>query len=427
MRKPVILTIALSCIFSFAVLSQDTLSGRTDSIMADTGSGQAATDTVQAGADSLQGTAEGEHEGTDNGHAEAYEDHGDGGHASGESHGEHDMAIAARLFHGLTGPGDPPVNCASCHNTRVIDTLNWSPSALDIALSTRDMDSARFASILLKPSGKRLSVAHEGIELSPDEIVMVREYVDTFAQTGLTPQKMDINRLLFFLFLLVLFVLAASDLIFFKVFKFKAIPVVVLLVSLGLGTNIVVRDAIALGRSQDYAPVQPIKFSHEIHAGENQIDCQYCHHSAETSKSAGIPAMEVCLNCHTLVRDGTRSGRFEINKIHAAIDSGMPVEWIRVHRLPDFVFFSHAQHVGVGGLECQDCHGPVEEMHTLRQHADLSMGWCLDCHRSRKVDFDENEYYQMTFEEFHKNLDQKTRDSILVEDIGGTDCMKCHY
>jgi hypothetical protein len=238
---------------------------------------------------------------------------------------------------------------------------------------------------------------------------------------------MDISRMIFFILLVIIAGLAVGDLFFFKSMKFKMIPIVVFLVCSGVGTTIIVSDAIALGRSQDYAPLQPIKFSHVIHAGENEIDCQYCHHTAEQSKSAGIPSASVCLNCHTLVRDATRSGKFEIKKIHAAVDSGVPIEWIRVHRLPDFVYFNHAQHVGAGKLECQECHGPVEEMHVLQQQEDLSMGWCLDCHRSRAVDFTENEYYGMTFKDLHDQMEQRIIDSVLVEDIGGTDCMKCHY
>lgn len=344
----------------------------------------------------------------------------EGGHST-------DLKIGARLFNGLTGSSDNPVNCAACHNVRMIDTLNWSPSAAEIALSTAAMDSAAYANLLLRPVGKRLSVAHDGIELSGDEIIQIRDYLDTVGQAGLEPKKVDINRMIFFLFLVVLAGLAVADLIFFKTMKFKMIPIMIFLLSSGWGTKMIVQEAIGLGRSQDYAPLQPIKFSHVVHAGENEIDCQYCHHTAEQSKSAGIPSTNVCLNCHTLVRDATRSGKFEIKKIHAAIDSGKAVEWIRIHRLPDFVFFSHAQHVGAGKLDCALCHGPVEEMHVMRQYADLSMGWCLDCHRSRKVNFTENEYYKMTFKDLREDLEQNVIDSVLVEDIGGTNCMQCHY
>ncbi len=244
-----------------------------------------------------------------------------------------------RLFNGLTRSGDKPVNCASCHNTRVIDTLNWSPSAAEIALSSLAIDSAVYAKLLLKPVGKRLSVAHEGIDLTGEEIVEIRKYVDEVGQKGLEPKKLDINRMLFFLFLVIIAGVAIADLIFFKAVKYKMISIMVLLLSFGWGTRMIVQEAVALGRSLNYTPLQPDKFSHVIQAGENEIDCQYSHHTAESSKSAGIPSMDVCLNCHTLVREATRSGKFEINKNHAAVDSGNPIEWIRLQRLPDFVYF----------------------------------------------------------------------------------------
>jgi hypothetical protein len=305
--------------------------------------------------------------------------------------------------------------------------MNWSPSAVEIAHSTRNMDSATFAGILLNPQGKSLSVAHEGIEMTGQEIALIRLYLEEVEEIGLKPKKTDISRLLLFLVLILFIGLAIADIFFFRRIKFKIIPVAVILFAAGWATKMIADDAIALGRSEGFAPLQPIKFSHAIHAGENQIDCQYCHFTAEVSKSAGIPPMELCLNCHTLIRDATRSGQSEIRKILAAIDSGDPVEWIRVHRLPDYVYFSHAQHVGAGKLECSECHGPVEEMHVLQQHSDLSMGWCLDCHRSHAVHFSESEYYRSTFEQFHQFLDQDIRDSILVSDVGGTDCMSCHY
>ena len=119
--------------------------------------------------------------------------------------------------------------------------------------------------------------------------------------------------------------------------------------------------------------------------------------------------------------------RFEINKIVAAYEeTKMAIEWIRIHNLPDHVFFSHAQHVGVGKLECEECHGEVDEMDVVYQYSDLSMGWCLDCHRTRKVQFIENDYYQI-FKEYHEKISSGIIDSVLVEQIGGTQCQKCHY
>jgi hypothetical protein len=156
------------------------------------------------------------------------------------------------------------------------------------------------------------------------------------------------------------------------------------------------------------------------------MDCMYCHHTVTTSQTANIPSTNLCMNCHIVVREGSRSGRFEIDKLVEAFEEGRSVEWIRIHNLPDHVAFSHAQHVGVGKLDCMQCHGEVENMHIVRQVNDLSMGWCLDCHRTTKVDFIENDYYSI-YEAFHAELESGVRDSILAVTIGANDCMKCHY
>jgi hypothetical protein len=219
---------------------------------------------------------------------------------------------------------------------------------------------------------------------------------------------------------------ATIDLLFAKKIPYRAIHLILILGAAVYISKEMIVEGIHIGRQQNYAPLQPIKFSHKIHAGDNNIDCQYCHNLAERSKSAGIPSANVCMNCHVLIVEGTLSGKFEINKITEAQANMDPIEWIRVHNLPDHVFFSHAQHVGAGKLDCAECHGKVEEMDVVYQVNDLSMGWCLDCHRTRKVDFKNNEYYTL-FEELHKDIERGIIDSVLMEDIGGTNCMKCHY
>jgi hypothetical protein len=133
----------------------------------------------------------------------------------------------------------------------------------------------------------------------------------------------------------------------------------------------------SVGSQQGYEPVQPIAFSHAQHAGENQTSCQYCHFGAEKSRHAGVPPVGVCLNCHSQVKKDSP----EIAKLNEAKESGKPVEWVKVHRLPDYAYFDHSAHVGAG-LQCQQCHGPVETMVRVRQVETMSMGWCLDCHRS---------------------------------------------
>jgi cytochrome c2 len=199
-----------------------------------------------------------------------------------------------------------------------------------------------------------------------------------------------------------------------------------------------------LGRQQGYAPEQPIAFSHKVHAGINKIDCQYCHSGARKGKSAVIPSLNVCMNCHKAIDkyDGGelwngKDGTAEIHKIyeHIGWDSEKRrfkegaetknIEWTRIHNLPDHVYFNHAQHVNAGKVECQTCHGPVEEMDVLKQHAPLSMGWCINCHRETEVQFD-NEYYEH-YEQFHQELSSGERKKVTVEHIGGTECQKCHY
>lgn len=133
--------------------------------------------------------------------------------------------------------------------------------------------------------------------------------------------------------------------------------------------------------NQGYEPAQPIEFSHSLHAGEYQVDCLYCHFGATRSRHAGIPPIQVCLNCHAKVKPDSP----EIKKISAAMETGNPIRWTRVHSLPDFVWFNHRAHVN-GGVACRDCHGAVESMVRVSQFSSLAMGWCLDCHRQKLAD-----------------------------------------
>ena len=213
-----------------------------------------------------------------------------------------------------------------------------------------------------------------------------------------------------------------------------------------------------LGVDQGYAPVQPIHYSHKIHAGANKIDCNYCHSSARSSKTAAVPSANVCMNCHTEIKTGTNTGETEIQKIYDAVgfnpETGKyiedyqqkPIEWIRVHSLPDLTYFNHSQHVTVAGLECQQCHGPMEEK-TVGQvayhdelnkvqknkdegikfkHPTLTMGWCIDCHRTKEIDMESNEYYADMHEKLKSDPKYKNK-KITPALIGGMECGKCHY
>ena len=165
------------------------------------------------------------------------------------------------------------------------------------------------------------------------------------------------------------------------------------------------RGANLVDNNQGYEPDQPIAFSHKVHAGDNAISCLYCHSSAEKGRHAGIPAASVCMNCHSNIKKESP----EIRKITKALDANEVIEWVRVHRLADFVYFSHGQHVAVGQINCQTCHGAVEKMTRLSQDKNMTMGWCIECHKNSDV-------------VIHDTLKTKK-----VSEVGGTDCAKCHY
>ena len=200
-----------------------------------------------------------------------------------------------------------------------------------------------------------------------------------------------------------------------------------------------------IGVDQGYEPVQPIHYSHRIHAGDNGIDCKYCHSSARESKHSGIPSLNVCMNCHKSIyevapetlAEGAAIGvdyNAEIKKLYKAVGwddaeqkytgKSQPVKWVRIHNLPDFVYFNHSQHVSVAGVECQTCHGPIQEMEVVSQFAPLTMGWCIDCHRTTDVNVKDNAYYTKIHEALAKKYG---KDTFTVADMGGLECGKCHY
>jgi mono/diheme cytochrome c family protein len=181
----------------------------------------------------------------------------------------------------------------------------------------------------------------------------------------------------------------------------------------------VIDGLFTIGIQQGYAPTQPINFSHKIHAGQYEIDCNYCHTGVRKSKQANIPSVNICMNCHGVIK----TDHPEVQKIHAAVENNRPVEWVRIHNLPDLAYFNHAQHVNVGGLECQTCHGEIQEMDVVRQHAPLTMGWCINCHRETEVKTEGNPYYDH-LQELHSEV---SKEPMKVVDIGGTECSRCHY
>jgi mono/diheme cytochrome c family protein len=217
-----------------------------------------------------------------------------------------------------------------------------------------------------------------------------------------------------------------------------------------------VNGAIEMGRQQNYQPKQPIFYSHKVHAGINQINCLYCHAGAEKSKHAMVPSTNICMNCHKQIGEYTGEKEHELKDAEGHTINGTQQiqelykyagwdpakkdyrrdakgnilatapQWVKIHNLPDHVYFNHSQHVKVGQIQCQRCHGNIEEMDEVYQSAPLSMGWCINCHRQTQVKFAENNYYSI-FEKYHKEIKDGKRDGVTVEDIGGVECQKCHY
>jgi cytochrome c2 len=184
-------------------------------------------------------------------------------------------------------------------------------------------------------------------------------------------------------------------------------------------TKATVDGMYGVGIQQGYAPKQPIAFSHKLHAGQYKIDCNYCHTGVNRGKSATIPSANICMNCHGVIKKESP----EIQKIYTAIEKNQPIEWVRIHNLPDLAYFNHAQHVNVGGVQCQQCHGEIQTMEVVEQRSSLTMGWCIDCHRKTEVNTKDNAYYDKLVE-LHKT---NSKEPLKVADIGGLECSKCHY
>ncbi len=384
-------------------------------------------------------------------------------------------------------------NCASCHKVDKDFTGPMLKGARErepnpewvykwVANTTTMVETDPYAKALKAKYG---SVMTAFPQLKKEEITAILDWADAPpVVTGqpLSPQPADDNSLLFGVLTLVLaliaFILLQVNSNLRKlsdekegvlrsepvpVYKNKTYLMAGILVLFAVGGFYTINGAIGLGRMKDYQPEQPIYYSHQVHAGTNQINCLYCHGGAQDSKHANIPSVNVCMNCHKgiskyegpdkLVKeDGTAvDGTAEIQKLYAYAgwnaatktynpdkngdgipDGAKPIEWVKIHNLPDHVYFNHSQHVKVGKQQCQTCHGNVQEMPEVYQFADLSMGWCVNCHRETKVDFYNkadstgNKFYSI-YEKFHKDLKSGKMDSVTVEKIGGTECQKCHY
>ncbi len=388
-------------------------------------------------------------------------------------------------------------NCASCHNP-LKDATGPALQNVDKTFPTKDWvygwvhNSAaviksgdKFANDLYNKWGKTNMTPFPA--LSKEEIDAILSYVDNYkaptpaggdgnaanAAAGAT-QDTSYN----WVYVLVTIALLAIAMILWRansglrraannveglpnekeipLFRNKLVIAIVAILVFILAGYWMVNGAINMGRQQNYQPLQPIFYSHKVHAGINQINCLYCHAGAEKSRQAMIPSPNICMNCHKQINSYTGEaehplvtaegkhidGTAQIHELYkyagwnpdtkqynrdskGAIIS-RPIEWVKIHNLPDHVYFNHSQHVKVGQVQCQRCHGPIQDMDEVYQFAPLSMGWCINCHRQTQVQFANNDYYSI-FEKYHQELKDGKRTGVTVEDIGGTECQKCHY
>lgn len=383
------------------------------------------------------------------------------------------------------GEGLFKANCANCHKPledytgpmlqgarKRAPSPEWSVKWVNNVNSMLETDA--YAKSLLAKYGSRMTQ----FNLKEEEIVAILDYADAYkapvapqTPAGETEPKDD-NSLLFGILTLILAIIA---LILLQVnsslrklsdekegirrgepvpfYRNKTYLMIGILVLFTLGGYMTINAAMGLGRMNGYQPEQPIYYSHKVHAGTNQISCLYCHGGAQDSKHANVPSVNVCMNCHMAIKEykgdpifkenGMQvNGTAEIQKLYQYAGwnpdtkkydrPSKPIEWVKIHNLPDHVYFNHSQHVKVGKQNCQTCHGNIQEMPEVYQFSDLSMGWCVNCHRETKVDFynkgtgEGNKFYSI-YEKFHNDIQSGKLDSVTVEKIGGTECQKCHY
>ncbi|MBK7884788.1 MAG: c-type cytochrome [Chitinophagaceae bacterium] len=387
-------------------------------------------------------------------------------------------------------------NCASCHKPDKDFSgpalKGWSERAPSkdwvykwIANPANMIATDAYAKTLFEKWKPSIMTAFP--QLKKDEIDAILKYVDDYTpptigpQANGQPQGSDDNSLLFGILTIILaliaFILIQVNSNLRKLsddkegvirgepipfYRNKSYLMIGILTLFAVGGYFTIDGAIGLGRQKNYQPEQPIYYSHKVHAGINQISCLYCHGGAQDSKHANIPSVNVCMNCHMaidkyegepIVKEDGKSvnGTAEIQKLYAYAgwnpvakaynpdnnadgipDGASPIPWVRVHNLPDHVYFNHSQHIKVGKQQCQTCHGNIQEMPEVYQFTDLSMGWCINCHRESKVDFynhetgEGNKFYSI-YDKFHKDLKSGKMDSVTVGHIGGIECQKCHY
>jgi len=308
-------------------------------------------------------------------------------------------------------------SCAQCHPMQQQDTFVFSPSILEIQPATKAMSFEDFDELIHDAWGSdALMDAHVDMHFDSLDLLLLKKFIETYPSNAFEKKKIHYSLYMLAIgVVLLLFVLPYLVIAGWK--KNRWSFYLVFIAGLGSVLFYVFFMAFHEGHSPGYSPRQPIKFSHLLHAAENEIDCMYCHYQQEGSNNIGIPTTELCMQCHMLVREGANAGEFELKKLIAAWDNHAGIEWVKVQHLPDHVFFNHAAHIDHAGLDCAECHGEVEAMHQVSAINRMSMGWCLDCHRDANVNM-KTVYFHNYFTAY---------DSLPFTKLGGEDCSTCHH
>ncbi|MFN8292011.1 MAG: c-type cytochrome, partial [Chitinophagaceae bacterium] len=400
---------------------------------------------------------------------------GNGDAAAGKTLFASKCAACHNIFKDLTGPALMDLESRhkwSDHN----ELLKWvnNPTAYMANDSYTQGLKAKYGSLMLAFPDLKLKDVDDIVAYINDAVAKSKAPATTPAEGGGGGSKSGQNAVIFGVISLILAIIA---LILMQVnsnlkkmsddaegilrpepvpfYKNKVYIAMVAIVFFIVGGYYVTKGAIGLGRQKNYQPEQPIFYSHKVHAGINQINCLYCHGNAWESKHAAIPSVNVCMNCHKAIKTYEKgpklykengeevNGTAEIAKLYKAAgfdpnnsnawkpSMAKPIEWIKIHNLPDHVYFNHSQHIRAGKVQCQTCHGEITAMDEVKQVSELSMGWCVNCHRRTNVDFNYsngkgNNYYSI-YEKFHNDFKNGKMDSVKVADIGGIECQKCHY
>jgi cytochrome c551/c552 len=385
-------------------------------------------------------------------------------------------------------------NCASCHNPlkdatgpalqnidKTFPSKDWGYNWVHNSAAVIASGDATATAIFNKFNKVPMTAFPQ---LSKDDIDAILKYVDDFkapvaaapaAATGGGEEAADGNSWVYTVITLVLLVLVVilwranqglrraanekegiANEKEIPLYRSKLVIAVVSIIIFIMAGYWLVNGAVNEGRQQNYQPLQPIFYSHKVHAGINQINCLYCHAGAEKSRQAMIPSSNVCMNCHKQINSYSGEADHPLKTAEGKVINGTeqiqllykyagwdpakkdyirdangnvmatPIQWVKIHNLPDHVYFNHSQHVKVGQVQCQKCHGPIQEMDEVYQFSALSMGWCINCHRQTDVQFANNNYYSV-YQKYHDELKSGKRTGVTEAEMGGTECQKCHY